>query len=180
MGGFFPGEAGGGRGIRRKADREGKDDGAAAGVISARSLLALLHVLNIKEIKIPWTVTEGAIVQHLAKLRTRLENEGIKVTPVRGGRTRTNRTTVAKNFKTVSAKGAMAKRTGNSTAPEKSDGRIDDSEDDFQLEEISPRKGEVKILTAAENAVDMTESVRAGIQTEQHSSDDSKNPGKHS
>ena len=147
------------------------------------------HVLSIKGIKIPWdevgaklgeTITEGAIVQHLAKLRSRLENDGIKVTPAlqRGGRIRTSRTTVPNNVKTVSAKGAVAKRTGKSTAPNKNYSRTDDGKDVVKLEEFSPRKGEVKTIATADKAVDMTESVRGGIQTERHPSDDSKNPGK--
>ena len=161
-----------------------------AEVYDQRCLLALQHVLSIKGIKIPWdevgaklgpTITEGAIVQHLAKLRTRLENEGIKVTPAlqRGGRIRTSRAKVANNVKTVSAKGAVAKRTGNSTAPNKNYSRADDGKDGIKLEVFSPRKGDLKSMTTADKAVDMTESVRGGIQTERNASDDSKNPGKH-
>ena len=128
------------------------------------------HVLSIKGIKIPWnevgaklglSITGKAIVHHLAKLRTRLENAGIKVTPAlpRGGRFRTRRTTVANNVKTVSTKGGVAKRTGDITAPSKNHSPTDNNKDDLKLEKFSPRKGEVKTITTANKAVDMTESV---------------------
>ena len=75
--------------------------------------------------KIPWdevgaelgpTITEGAIVQHLAKLRNRLADEGVQVTPPlkRGGRINSGAPSskAGNNNKTVSAKGGVAKRTG--------------------------------------------------------------------
>ncbi|KAI9665259.1 MAG: hypothetical protein M1829_005797 [Trizodia sp. TS-e1964] len=57
-------------------------------------LIVIQYVCNESAIKIPWdraaevlsdlvdgTITEGAIVQHLAKLRLRLDEEGAKITP---------------------------------------------------------------------------------------------------
>lgn len=115
-------------------------------------------------------------------MRTRLENEGVKVTPAlqRGGRVRTSRAATDNNAKTVSAKGAVAKRTGNGTAPNKKYSRTHDGKDDSKLDDISPRKGEAKAMTTTEKAVDMAESVRAEVKTEQPSSSDSNNPGKQS
>ena len=161
-----------------------------AEVYDQRCLLALQHVLSIKGIKIPWdevgaklgpTITEGAIVQHLAKLRTRLENEGVKVTPAlqRGGRVRTNRSTASNNVKTVSAKGAVAKRVGNATTSNKKYSRTDDNKDDFKLNDNSSPKGKAKAATKNEKAADNAEPGQAGIKAERHSSDELKNPGKH-
>ena len=162
-----------------------------AEVYDQRCLLALQHVLSVKGIKIPWdevgaklgpTITEGAIVQHLAKLRTRLENDGVKVTPAlqRGGRVRTSRAATDNNVKTVSAKGAVTKRTGSGTASNKKYSSIHDGKDDSKLDETSPRKGEAKAITATEKAENVSESIRAEIKTEPLSSGDSKNPGKQS
>ena len=113
-------------------------------------------------------------------MRTRLENEGVKVTPAlqRGGRVRTSHAATDNNVKTVSAKGAVAKRTCSGTASNKKYSRIHDGKDDSKLDEISPRKGKAKALTETEKAVDVAESVRAEIKTDQLSSGDSKNPGK--
>ena len=110
--------------------------------------------------KIPWdeigaelgpTITEGAIVQHLAKLRTRLESEGVKVTPPmkRGGRAASN-IPAAKlgnnnKTKTVSAKGGVAKRTGNAKA-QKKDKSVDEEADydDVAMEDDPPASRKAK------------------------------------
>lgn len=102
--------------------------------------------------KIPWdeigaelgpTITEGAIVQHLAKLRTRLESEGVKVTPPmkRGGRAASNLPSAKpgnNNTKTVSAKGGVAKRTGNAKAQKKSNRVVEEADDDDAVMEDDP------------------------------------------
>ena len=111
--------------------------------------------------KIPWdeigaelgpTITEGAIVQHLAKLRTRLESEGVKVTPPmkRGGRSTSNLPSAKSgnnNTKTVSAKGGVAKRTGNAKAPKK-DNRVNEEADNedvaMQDDPPAPRKAKAE------------------------------------
>ena len=104
--------------------------------------------------KIPWdeigaelgpSITEGAIVQHLAKLRTRLESEGVKVTPPmkRGGRAASS-IPAAKSgnnnnkTKTVSAKGGVAKRTGNAKVQKKSNDVVEEADDDDAVMEDDP------------------------------------------
>ncbi|KAG7010103.1 hypothetical protein G7Y79_00001g003750 [Physcia stellaris] len=126
-----------------------------------RTLLAVQHVMSKKGMKIPWdeigaelgpTITEGAIVQHLAKLRTRLESEGVKVTPPmkRGGRSTSNLPSAKSgnnNTKTVSAKGGVAKRTGNAKAPKK-DNRVNEEADNedvaMQDDPPAPRKAKAE------------------------------------
>ena len=163
----------------------------ATEVYDQRCLLALQHVLSTEGIKIPWdkvgaklgpTITEGAIVQHLAKLRNRLESEGVEVTPAlqRGGRVRTHRATVSNNVKTVSAKGAVAKRTGNATASNKNSSRTDDNKDKFKSGDNSSYKTEAKAAVKNEKIGDNPKSGQeAVIKTEQHSSDDLKITSKH-
>ena len=86
--------------------------------LDQRALLAVQHVCNREGVKVPWsevaahlgdTVTEGALVQHLAKLRNKLEKDGVPVTPPlkRGGKN------ASANSKTVTDKGAVGKRTSS-------------------------------------------------------------------
>ena len=160
-----------------------------AEVYDQRCLLALQHVLSTKGIKIPWdevgaklgpTITEGAIVQHLAKLRTRLENEGYKVTPAlqRGGRIRSSRAAAGNNVKTVSAKGAVAKRAGKATASTKKYSRNDDDQAAPMLGDDSPGKVEAKAATKNQKTADNAKPGQAEVKLERYSSDDVKYPGK--
>ena len=161
-----------------------------AEVYDQRCLLALQHVLSIKGIKIPWdevgaklgpTITEGAIVQHLAKLRNKLENEGVKVTPAlqRGGRIRIGHATAANNVKTVSAKGAVAKRAGNAKALNSKYSRTDDDKNKFKPGCKIPRKDEAKAGDKNEKAADNPKSGEAGLNTEAYSGNNLKNLGEH-
>ncbi|KAL8784694.1 MAG: hypothetical protein Q9195_008932 [Heterodermia aff. obscurata] len=147
-----------------------------------RCLLALQHVMSIKGLKIPWdevaaklgpTITEGAIVQHLAKLRNRLADEGVKVTPAlqRGGRIRTRRAATDNNVKTVSAKGAVAKRAGKAKPSKSTHSGTNAEKDEIKSGHNSPNKGKAK------ETVDNGKSDQAGIKTEQHSGDDLKKLG---
>lgn len=109
--------------------------------LDQRALLAVQHVCSQEGIKIPWAkvgtlldsrITEGALVQHLAKLRTRLKDDGVEVTPPlkRGGKAANSK---QENTKTVTHKGAVAKRTSKPKAPAKGNQNdaVDDSDHDY-------------------------------------------------
>ena len=108
---------------------------AVAEILDQRALLAVQHVCNQDAVKIPWTkvaallgptVTEGALIQHLAKLRTKLERDGVPVTPPlkRGGKN------ASINPKTVADKGAVAKRTSSKLRKKDEDEKEGDYDSD--------------------------------------------------
>ena len=114
--------------------------------LNERLLLATQYACNQAGIKIPWgaagrlvgdSVTEGAIVQHLAKLRNRLEEAGEDVPPVlrRGGGYRKN---VDK----------VAKKKGKAKVPNKGRKSSSQSEDDDDYgsgsDKPSPKKEKAK------------------------------------
>ena len=95
-------------------------------VLDQRALLAVQHVCNQEAVKVPWakvaallgpTVTEGALVQHLAKLRNKLERDGVPVTPPlkRGGKS------ASANTKSATDKGAVAKRNPSKLSKKEED-----------------------------------------------------------
>lgn len=117
-------------------------------VLDQRALLAIQHVCNQEAVKIPWTkvaavlgatVTEGALVQHLAKLRNKLEKDGVAVTPPlkRGGKN------ASANTKTLADKGAVAKRTSSKLSKEDEDGD-DDSDGALITKKKSNAQGKKK------------------------------------
>ena len=109
--------------------------------LDQRALLAVQHACSQDGIKIPWakvgqllgsSITEGALVQHLAKLRNKLDEDGVQVVPSlkRGGKAANSK---GGNNKTVTNNGAVAKRTYKPRAPAKGNKAeaVDDSYGDY-------------------------------------------------
>lgn len=126
--------------------------------------------MSKKGVKIPWdeigaelgpTITEGTIVQHLAKLRTRLEGEGVPVTPPmkRGGRATSNvpgaKSGNNNKTKTVSAKGGVAKRTGNAKAQKKGHRVNEEADDDDAVEVKDDPPVQRKAKAQAKNEIEV-------------------------
>ncbi|KAL8778062.1 MAG: hypothetical protein Q9213_007581 [Squamulea squamosa] len=76
-------------------DMEGHEDGKGD-ELDKKLLLTIQWACNVKGVKIPWeivanemgaTITAGAVIQHLAKFRTRMVEQGLDVPPAltRGG-----------------------------------------------------------------------------------------------
>ena len=94
-------------------------------------------------------VTDRAIVQHLAKLRNRLDAEGVKVTPPlkRGGRATSivPNAKAGNNNKTVSAKGSVAKRSGKfKTRAKQGHVNKEDDDEESDSEDAATRQGKGK------------------------------------
>nr|KMM67309.1 hypothetical protein CPAG_03644 [Coccidioides posadasii RMSCC 3488] len=131
-------------------------------------LLSIQYACNAAGIKIPWgnvatlmgnNITEGAIVQHLAKLRARMEEEGIRVPPPlrRGG-------------------SGAAKKKGSSkaTSTTKATSTDDDATKSQEPEmKVYPNKERQKSdVTSTRNRVDSSPS-SVGEIGQPHPSDDS-------
>ena len=108
-----------------------------------QTLLGVQYHCNLAGIKIPWpavaaslgpTITEGAIVQHLAKLRNKLEDAGVDVVPPlkRGGKPAI-KDSKEKISKGISGKSALAKTVDK--RKQKLATEEDDENDESEAEE---------------------------------------------
>ncbi|KAL8932683.1 MAG: hypothetical protein Q9211_006177 [Gyalolechia sp. 1 TL-2023] len=117
-------------------------------------LLTLQWACNKKGVKVPWgmvgaemgdTITDSAVVQHLAKLRTRMVTEGLPVPPplTRGGG-RSTQVTAPK-----AAAQRVTKRTANKKTPVKKVPADSDTDEEYDSEEdVRPtiKKGKKKAM----------------------------------
>lgn len=125
-------------------------------VMDQRMLLALQYAANQAGTKLPWaqagrlvaeSITEGAIVQHLAKLRARLLEKGERVPPVlkRGG----GYAPAAAPSKVTKTKVKAKKSSkGMSTVSDSDDdeGEEDHDATDSQRAKNTPNKGKGKVI----------------------------------
>lgn len=137
-------------------------------------LLAVQWACNKKSVKVPWemigremgeTITESAVVQHLAKLRTRMVNEGLPVPPplTRGGRS-TKATARPANTDKVKT-GRVTKRGGEKKKAVKKSRLESDTEEEYHTkEEDTPvkKKGKKKSVKKSRSESDTEDEYRAG------------------
>ena len=114
-------------------------------------LLTIQYVCNVENVKIPWDkvgaamgqkISGGAVVQHLAKLRTRMDNAGVDVPPSlrRGGGTAAStcssggrsQNTPSKTSRSTSKKGKANIAVDNE----------EEDENDYDVDEASDPEGE--------------------------------------
>ena len=133
-----------------------------------RLLLAIQHACNQASVKIPFdragaimgpTVSEGAIIQHLAKLRIRLVNAGESVPPPlkRGG----GSGTAAGPSKSAKGKG-ISKAAGKATSSVADSEDDEDDWDDYEAQEVTG-KGKAKAVPKAKKGQHKPKSMKAVV-----------------